>query len=56
MIFGKIDQKIREKTTNDLIKGTLYQYLYDDQVCVLLENNDMWIGHIRDVALEAEQD
>ncbi len=56
MVLGKIDERIREKTTDGLIKGTLCQMLYDNQVCVILENNDLWIGSIRDIVLADEQD
>ncbi len=56
VVLGKMDERIREKTTDGLIKGTLCQMLYDNQVCVILENNDLWIGSIRDIVLADEQD
>lgn len=56
MVLGKMDERIREKTKDGLIKGTLYQILYDNQVCVILENNDLWVGSVRDIVLADEQD
>ncbi len=56
VVLGKMDERIREKTKDGLIKGTLFQILYDNQVCVILENNDLWVGSIRDVILANEQD
>lgn len=56
MVLGKIDDRIREKNKNELVKGTLYQFMCDDQVSVILENNDIWVGNKRDITLAKDQE
>lgn len=55
MIIGKMDTKIREKDRAQIIAGTVEQFLIDQQVSVLLENGDVWVGSLRDIALLKDQ-
>ena len=55
IIVGKLDSRIREKDQQSLVYGTIEQFLIDGQVSVILENNDIWVGHKRDVILAGEQ-
>ncbi len=50
-VLGKLDNRIRDKTSGELIIGTLVCILCDDQVMVILENNDLFIGLKREVRL-----
>lgn len=55
VVLGKIDQRIRESTASGLVIGTLDQFLCDDQVSVILENNDIWVGSKREIVLAQDQ-
>lgn len=55
VVLGKIDQRIRESTAFGLVIGTLDQFLCDDQVSVILENNDIWVGSKREIVLAQDQ-
>jgi hypothetical protein len=55
IIVGKLDTRIRDKDQEQLVYGTVDQLLIDGQVSVILENNDIWVGHRRDLILPEEQ-
>jgi translation initiation factor IF-1 len=56
IIVGKIDTRVRDTINSDLIIGTVDQLLSDQQVSVILENGDLWVGPSRDVVLKSEQE
>jgi len=56
IVVGKIDTRVRETISSDLIVGTVAQMLTDNQVSVILENGDLWVGPCRDVVLKSEQE
>lgn len=49
LVMGTLDSRIREKLNTGPVYGTVDQLLVDNQVCVILENNDLWTGQIREV-------
>lgn len=55
MVVGKIDTKVREKNREEIVAGTVEQFLVDQQVSVLLENGDVWVGSLRDIVLLKDQ-
>lgn len=55
VVFGKLDGRIREKSTEELTIGTLYSFLTDERVCVIIADNELWVGKKRDIALATEQ-
>lgn len=55
MVVGKIDTKVREKNREEIVGGTIEQFLIDQQVSVLLENGDVWVGSLRDIVLLKDQ-
>lgn len=58
IIIGKLDEKIRKKSYDELICGTYWcsVRLENADVAVLLENGDIYTGLKRDVILKAEQE
>lgn len=44
MILVKLDNRIKDIDKEQLVIGTLDQILCDNQVSVLLENGDIWVG------------
>ena len=56
MVVGKIDNRVRETLRSDIVKGTIEQFLIENQVSVILENGDLWVGHIREVVPTSEQE
>jgi hypothetical protein len=56
IVVGKIDTRVRDAISTDLIVGTVEQLLSDQQVSVILENGDLWVGPSRDVVLKSEQE
>jgi fructosamine-3-kinase len=56
IVVGKIDTRVRDAISSDLIVGTIEQLLVEHQVSVILENGDLWIGPDRDVILKSEQE
>jgi translation initiation factor IF-1 len=56
IVVGKIDTRVRDTINSDLIVGTVEQLLSDQQVSVILENGDLWVGPSRDVVLKSEQE
>lgn len=56
IILGKLDTKVREKSREKFIYGTIEQILTDDRISVILENNDLWVGYIYEVVLKGTQD
>ena len=56
MVVGALDKRIREKQVTGLVKGTLFQFLCDDQVCVILEDMDLFVGLKRDIRELKEQE
>lgn len=55
VVFGKLDGRIREKSSDELVIGTLYSFLTEDRVCVIIGDNELWVGKKRDIALATEQ-
>ena len=56
IVVGVLDKRIREKQANGLVKGTLFQFLCDEQVCVILEDMDLFVGLKRDIRELKEQE
>lgn len=56
IVVGKIDTRVRDAISSDLIVGTVEQLLYEHQVSVILQNGDLWVGPVRDVVLKSEQE
>lgn len=50
LVMGNLDKRIREKQTDGPVYGTVDQILADGQVSVILEDNDIWIGLVREVS------
>lgn len=50
MVLGKLDNKAREKKADGPVRGTVDQILSDGQVCVILEDNDIWVGLLRETS------
>jgi hypothetical protein len=55
VVIAALDKRIREKQTQGLVKGTLYQ-LSGDHVIVILEDMDLYIGIKRDIRDLGEQE
>jgi hypothetical protein len=55
MVVGKIDTRVRDKNLNEVIAGTIEQFLSENQVSVFLATGDIWVGHIRDIVLLEDQ-
>lgn len=51
IVLGKLDQKVRDKKQDGLIKGTVFCLLRleDSDVAVLLEDGTIWCGKFRDI-------
>lgn len=49
MVVGKLDKRIRDKQVDGPVYGTVDQILSDGQVSVILEDNDIWVGLLREV-------
>lgn len=49
MVVGKLDKRIRDKQVDGPVYGTVDQILADGQVSVILEDNDIWVGLLREV-------
>lgn len=49
MVVGKLDKRIRDKQVDGPVYGTVDQILTDGQVSVILEDNDIWVGLLREV-------
>ena len=56
VVTGKLDNRVRDKLPTGLIKGTIDAFLVEDQVSVILENMDLWVGKIREIAPLEEQE
>lgn len=56
VIVSTTDKRVIEKQKVGLVIGTLIQVLCDDQVMVLLDNGDLWVGLTREIRLSKEQD
>jgi hypothetical protein len=58
IIIGKLDDKIRQRSYDNLICGTYWGAvrLENADVAVLLENGDIYVGLRRDVILKSEQE
>lgn len=50
IVFGKLDNRIIERKTDELVFGTLYYFLTEDRACVILNDNELWIGPKREIA------
>jgi len=55
MIVGRIDNRIRERTQNGVVAGTIEQFLIDQQVSVILPDNEIWVGMLHEIVLLEEQ-
>lgn len=55
MIVGRIDNRIRERTQNGVVSGTIEQFLVDQQVSVILPDNEIWVGMMHEIVLLDEQ-
>lgn len=55
MIVGRIDNRIRERTQNGVVAGTIEQFLVDQQVSVILPDNEIWVGMLHEIVLLEEQ-
>lgn len=55
MIVGRIDNRIRERTQNGIVAGTIEQFLIDQQVSVILPDNEIWVGMMHEIVLLDEQ-
>lgn len=55
MIVGRIDNRIRERTQNGVVAGTIEQFLIDQQVSVILPDNEIWVGMMHEIVLLEEQ-
>jgi hypothetical protein len=55
MVVGNIDTRVREKATDGVVAGTIEQFLFENQVSVLLPDGDIWVGHVREIILLDEQ-
>lgn len=57
IVLGGFDNRVRDHDSKgEFVKGTLYCYFTDEQACVILENNDLWVGSKRDICLASEQE
>lgn len=56
IVVGKIDTRVRDAISSELIIGTVEQILIEHQISVILENGDLWVGPIREVVLKSEQE
>lgn len=54
-VFGKLDNRIIERKQNEMVFGTLYYFLTEDRVCVILIDNELWIGSKREISPAEEQ-
>lgn len=54
IVLGTLDKRIRERQEEGLVFGTLYQ-ISGDQVIVILDNMDLWVGLRREIRLGDEQ-
>jgi hypothetical protein len=56
MIVGKMDNRVRDKSENgEAVIGTIEQFLFEQQVSVILPNGDLWVGPIREIVLLDDQ-
>jgi hypothetical protein len=55
VVFGQLDKRVRERNSDKLVMGTLYYFLTENRVCVIIDDNELWIGERREIALAAEQ-
>ena len=44
MILAKMDTRIKDIKTDEVVMGTLEQLLIDNQASVLLLSGDIWVG------------
>lgn len=54
-VFGKLDNRIVERKDSGVVFGTLYYFLTEDRVCVILSDNELWIGPKREISPANEQ-
>lgn len=50
IVLGDLDKRIRDKRKEGLVLGTLEQFIGNDQVSVILEDMDIWVGLRREIA------
>mgnify|MGYP000956528975 CR=1 FL=1 len=57
VVLGNLDNRIRDKLKDTLVIGTLYSFLTDNQVCVIIEHDgyELWTGNRKDICLATEQ-
>lgn len=56
IVVGKMDTRVRGQDRGEIVVGTVEQILIEQQVSVILENGDLWVGNIRDVVLKSDQE
>lgn len=58
VVFGELDNRIRKKVNENLIKGTLFYFLTENRVCVIIEEHgyELWIGDKKFIRLAKEQE
>lgn len=58
VVLGKLDDKIRNQSSDQIVKGTVYCLLRMEEfeIAVMLETGDIWVGKRRDVKLAGEQE
>lgn len=54
-VLGKLDNRIVERKANQLTFGTLYYFLTEERVCVIIDDNELWIGARREIVPAKEQ-
>lgn len=55
VVFGALDKRVRERNPDKLIVGTLYSFLTENRVCVIIDDNELWVGERREIGLATEQ-
>jgi hypothetical protein len=54
-VLGKLDNRIIERKLNGMVFGTLFYFLTEEQVCVIISDNELWIGPRREIASAKDQ-
>lgn len=56
IILGKMNTRIKEYDKDKLIVGTIWTYISEDNVLVLLPDGIIHMGHKRDIVLHSTQE
>lgn len=54
-VLGKLDNRIIERKLDGMVFGTLFYFLTEEQVCVIISDNELWIGPRREIACAKDQ-